>query len=55
MSSSKRHPYLRGYEFWKKNRFWNAIKNLSPAGKQYYETWLSDLKQGDKQAKPNNL
>jgi hypothetical protein len=54
MSSGKRHPYLGGYEFWKKNKFWNTIKALSPSGKHYYESWLIDLKQTDKISKPNN-
>lgn len=54
MSSSRRHPYMRGYAFWNQNKFWKTIPNLSPAGRQYYENWLDSLKQNDKLLQKSN-
>ncbi len=49
--STTRHPYMRGYEFWKENRFWETIPGLTEAGRMYYENWLNDLKTSDKKFK----
>lgn len=45
----KRHPYMRGYMFWKLNRFWSDPKRkFSKRAQQYYDEWITQLQKGDK-------
>lgn len=52
--NTNRPPYLRGYQFWKKNKFWLSIPGLSAAGLKYYEDWLHSLKANDKHINKEN-
>ena len=47
-SSGSGHPYLKGYRFWKENRFWDTPM-YSQRAKEYYEVWLNDLRKNENQ------
>ena len=46
-SNDNTHPYLRGYVFWSKNRFW---KNgyYSQKTQDKYDKWVNDMQKNDK-------
>lgn len=47
-SSNNGHPYMRGYIFWNKNRFWNN-GSVTKKGVKYFNKSLEQMQQGERQ------
>jgi hypothetical protein len=43
-----RHPYLKGWRFWKTNQFWNS-GSVTPSGVEYFNNSLEDMRLKEKQ------
>lgn len=45
-ASDKRHPYLRGYKWWKDNVYWNNGM-YTEKGKAYLNEFLNNMQKKD--------
>ena len=46
-SNDNTHPYLRGYVFWNKNRFWKSGM-YSIETQMKYDKWVDDIQKKEK-------
>ncbi len=46
-SNDSQHNYLKGYNFWKDNQFWNT-NSITQKGREYFNDSLSRMQQNDR-------
>lgn len=46
-SNDGTHPYLLGFNFWKKNQFWNT-NSITEKGREYFNDSLNRMQSDDR-------